>query len=47
MDGDPVTPLGHSGNGIRVHPGNPLPGDDYVSGHELESLPRQEAFNRI
>ena len=47
MDGDPVTPLGHSGDGIRVDPGNPLPGDDHVSGHELQGLPRHEAFNRV
>jgi len=47
MDRDPEAPLGHIGDGIRVDPGNPLPGDDDVSGHELQGLPWQEAFNRI
>ena len=47
MDGDPVAPLGQSGDWIPVHPGNSLAGDDDVSGHELQGLPWQEAFNRI
>jgi hypothetical protein len=47
MDGDPVTPLGDIGDGTRVHSRNPLLGDDHVSGHELQGLPRQETLNRI
>ena len=47
MKRDSEAPLGHGGDGIRVHPWNPLAGDDDISGYELQRLPWQEAFNRI
>lgn len=47
MERDPEAPLGHGGDGIRVHSGNPLAGDHDISGHELQGLSWQEPFDGI